>query len=45
MSEWTPPERPEWVTRVIDEGRHMDIRSLVPLRADELMETDRKSVV
>ncbi|HBX72297.1 MAG TPA: sulfotransferase [Halieaceae bacterium] len=43
MSEWTPPERPEWVTRVIDEGRHMDIRSLVPLRADELMETARRN--
>ena len=43
MSEWTPPARPEWVQRVIDEGQHMDIRSLVPLRAEELMETARRN--
>lgn len=38
-SSWTPPPRPDWVQKVIDEGRHMDIRSLVPLQADELMTT------
>jgi hypothetical protein len=43
MSEWTPPQRPEWVQRVIDEGQHMDIRSLVPLRAEELMDTARRN--
>ncbi|MBM68928.1 MAG: sulfotransferase family protein [Haliea sp.] len=43
MSEWTPPARPEWVQRVIDEGQHMDIRSLVPLRAEELMDTARRN--
>jgi hypothetical protein len=37
--QWTPPPRPEWVQCVIDEGRHMDIRSLVPLDAAELMDT------
>ncbi|MBA6413334.1 sulfotransferase [Parahaliea sp. F7430] len=37
MSNWTPPERPAWVRQIIDEGRHMDIRSLVPLEASELM--------
>lgn len=39
MSNWTPPERPAWVRQIIDEGRHMDIRSLVPLEAAELMAT------
>ena len=39
MSQWTPPERPEWVAQIIDEGRHMDIKSLVPLEASELMDT------
>ncbi len=39
MSKWTPPERPEWVRQIIDEGRHMDIESLVPLEASELMDT------
>ena len=40
-SEWSPPPRPEWVARVNEEGRGMDIASLVPLRADELIETAR----
>lgn len=38
-----PPPRPDWVQRVIDEGRHMDIRSLVPLEAEELMATARRN--
>ncbi len=40
---WTPPPRPDWVQQVIDEGRHMDIRSLVPLQAEELMATARRN--
>ncbi|MCB1843237.1 MAG: sulfotransferase [Halioglobus sp.] len=43
MSKWTPPERPEWVRQIIDEGRHMDIESLVPLEAAELMDTARRN--
>jgi hypothetical protein len=31
------------VQQVIDEGRHMDIRSLVPLQAGELMDTARRN--
>ena len=41
ISSWTPPPRPDWVQQVIDEGRYMDIRSLVPLQAAELMSTAR----
>lgn len=43
MSQWTPPPRPNWVQQVIDEGRHMDIRSLVPLAPEELMATARRN--
>lgn len=43
MSQWTPPPRPDWVQQVIDEGRHMDIRSLVPLEPEELMATARRN--
>ncbi|MBK6289310.1 MAG: sulfotransferase [Gammaproteobacteria bacterium] len=43
MSDWTPPARPDWVQQVVDEGRHMDIRSLVPLQAGELMDTARRN--
>ncbi|MEE4662043.1 MAG: sulfotransferase, partial [Halieaceae bacterium] len=39
MTDWTPPARPDWVEQIISEGRHMDVRSLVPLRPDELMAT------
>jgi hypothetical protein len=28
---WVPPPRPEWLTTFNDEGRHTDIRNLVPL--------------
>lgn len=43
MSQWTPPPRPDWVQQIIDEGRHMDIRSLVPLEPEELMATARRN--
>jgi len=40
---WTPPPRPEWLQRINDEGRHMDIRTLVPLDPAELVETAKRS--
>jgi hypothetical protein len=40
---WTPPPRPEWLATFNDEGRHMDIRNLVPLQPDELIETARRA--
>lgn len=43
MTQWTPPARPEWVSQIIDEGTYMDIKSLVPLEASELMETARRN--
>ncbi len=43
MSQWTPPARPDWVRQIIDEGQHMDIDSLVPLDASELMATARRN--
>jgi hypothetical protein len=35
--QWQPPERPEWVRRINDEGRIMDIRGIVPLDEDSLV--------
>ena len=43
MSQWTPPPRPDWVQQVIDEGRHMDIRSLVPLDKDAILKSVAKT--
>ena len=40
---WQPPPRPEWLARVNEEGRGMDIASLVPLQPDELLETARRN--
>jgi hypothetical protein len=37
--DWVPPPRPEWLARVNEEGRGMDIASLVPLKPRELLET------
>jgi hypothetical protein len=39
QGDWTPPHRPDWLARVNEEGRGMDIASLVPLRPAELIET------
>lgn len=40
---WVPPPRPEWVESFNDEGRHMDIRNLVPLDPAELIETAKRA--
>jgi hypothetical protein len=42
-SNWTPPPRPDWLQHVNAEGRHMHIKSLVPLEAQELMDTARRN--
>jgi hypothetical protein len=34
---WTPPERPDWVQRINDEGACMNARGVVPLDADSLI--------
>jgi hypothetical protein len=33
---WRPPPRPDWVQRLNDEGRCMDLRSVVPLDEESL---------
>src|SRR5271163_878440 len=35
--EWQPPERPEWVRRINEEGYCMDIEGVVPLDEDSLL--------
>jgi hypothetical protein len=37
MKQWTPPARPEWVQRINEEGRYLDLKSVVPLDEDSLM--------
>jgi Sulfotransferase family len=34
---WTPPERPEWVARLNEEGRGMDAAGVVPLDENSLI--------
>ena len=41
--QWQPPERPEWVQRINDEGRHMDIRAVVPLDQESLLRSAMES--
>lgn len=36
---WVPPERPEWVQRINEEGYCMNIRGIVPLDVDSLMKS------
>lgn len=40
---WQAPPRPDWLETFNAEGEYMDIRRLVPLEADELIETARRS--
>ena len=40
---WTPPARPPWLQQFNAEAGRMDIRSLVPLEADELIATARRT--
>jgi hypothetical protein len=40
---WIPPPRPDWLRAFNEEGRHMDIRDLVPLRPGELIETAKRA--
>jgi hypothetical protein len=37
VEQWQPPVRPEWVQRINDEGRFLDIRGVVPLDEDSLI--------
>lgn len=39
---WTPPPRPEWVARINDEGRHLDLDAVVPLDEDSLVAAARE---
>lgn len=40
---WHPPKRPDWVEKVNAAGRGLDICSIVPLKADELISTAMKN--
>lgn len=40
---WDPPERPEWVDRINEEGSYMDIRGIVPLDTASLLATAERN--
>ena len=37
VTQWQPPERPDWVRRVNAEGRYLDLESVVPLDENSLL--------
>lgn len=39
---WQPPARPDWLAAIIDESRHMDPAAIVPLDAENLIDTARR---
>ena len=41
--QWTPPPRPDWVARINEEGRCLDIAGVIPLDADSLLATAKKN--
>jgi hypothetical protein len=43
LDAWPPPPRPDWVSRINAEGRHLDIRDLVPLDSRSLRETAERA--
>ena len=36
-TQWQPPTRPDWVRRVNEEGRYLDLKSVVPLDENSLL--------
>ena len=40
---WTPPPRPDWVAKIIEEGKCMDIKGVVPLDENSLLDTARRN--
>jgi hypothetical protein len=41
--EWVPPERPEWVQRINEEGHCMEIEQVVPLDEQSLLDSAMES--
>ena len=39
---WRPAPRPEWVTRINEEGGHMDIENIVPLDEESLVHSAKR---
>ena len=40
---WTPPPRPDWVAKIIEEGKCMDIKGVVPLDENSLLDKARRN--
>lgn len=42
-AQWAPPPRPEWVQRINEEGRYMDISGVVPLDPQSLIASAQRT--
>jgi Sulfotransferase family len=42
-AQWQPPPRPEWVQRINEEGRYMDISGVVPLDPQSLIASAQRT--
>jgi hypothetical protein len=43
IAQWEPPPRPDWVRRVNEEGRYLDIKAVVPLDENSLLAAAMKN--
>lgn len=43
VTQWHPPVRPEWLSQLLDETQHMDLRALIPLDSQNLIDTARRN--
>lgn len=43
VKRWNPPPRPDWVQRVNEEGRCLDLKGVIPLDVDSLIKTATKN--
>jgi hypothetical protein len=43
LKAWAPPPRPDWVDRINEEGRCMDIRAIVPLDSQSLLDNAERN--
>ena len=44
IAQFQPPARPEWVRRINEEGRCLDLANVVPLDAESLLRSAMKRI-
>ena len=43
VKQWTPPARPDWVKRINEEGRCLDLKAVIPLDEESLIAHARRN--